>query len=255
MENGKKNVTDQVYDNLLRMLLQGEYKPGDRLPSEHELKERYGASRNTIRTALTRMNAMGLVETRRGEGTFFKSVGTGMYLHEFLPSILTEENDLMGLMMFRRGLEVASARLAALNATDEDIESMERYFEQLKKKTVDNNEFAKATTDFHHKIAVASKNELLMKTLEMIGWIITSRMADFLTYKPDIEDSTYYHYMVFRCIKQHKQEEAAFMMDRHLRLLIDRVQDYTEYCKSGAKEKCVSNDLTVRYTFREEEST
>lgn len=251
MAKARKNITDQVYDGLMSMLLKGEYMPGDKLPSENELTEQYGASRNTIRAALTRMNVLGVVETRKGEGTFFKSIGTNMYLHEFVPSVLTETSDLMGLMMFRRGVEVSAARLAAINATDEDIASLEAYFAQLEGKEVSNNEFAEATTDFHQKIAIASKNELLVKILETIGWIITSRMADFLTYKPDVADSKYYHDMVFRCIKQHKQEEAAFMMDCHMNLLIERVRDYTEHCNGNAahKKDGGADTRAVGYTF------
>lgn len=257
MADGKKNVVNQVYDSLMGMLLRGEYVPGDKLPSEHELKERYGASRNTVRTVLAKLNALGVVETRQGEGSFFKSLGTSMYLHEFVPSILTQSNDLMGLMVFRRGVEVSSARLAAINATAEDIASMEEYFGQLKGKEISHHEFAEETNSFHKKIAVASKNELLVRMLEMIGWIITSKMADFLTYKPDVTDSNYYHYMVFRCIKQHKPEEAAFMMDCHMKLLIDRVQDYTEYCKTkeSVNGQGGQDDLAVSYTFKKREIT
>ena len=78
MAEVKKNTADRVYENLFHMLVSGDYAPGDRIPSEHELKERFNVSRNTIRAALNRMNALGIIETRQGDGTYLKGVGTGM---------------------------------------------------------------------------------------------------------------------------------------------------------------------------------
>lgn len=72
MAEVKKNTADRVYENLFHMLVSGDYAPGDRIPSEHELKERFNVSRNTIRAALNRMNALGIIETRQGDGTYLK---------------------------------------------------------------------------------------------------------------------------------------------------------------------------------------
>lgn len=231
----KKGITDQVYEQLFQLLLKEEYMPGDRIPSENELKQQFGVSRNTIRAALNRMNVLGIVETRQGDGTYLKGVGTNMYLNTFVPSFLANSEDLMGLMMFRRGVEVSSARLAAFNATEQDLGSLEEYFKYLQSNDISNHEFADSTSLFHLKIAEASKNDMLVRILELIRWVITSKMADFLLYKPDVADSSYYHYMIFRCIRQHKPDEAAYMMDCHMKLLIDRVEDYLEYTRQNPK--------------------
>ena len=122
MAEVKKNTADRVYENLFHMLVSGDYAPGDRIPSEHELKERFNVSRNTIRAALNRMNALGIIETRQGDGTYLKGVGTGMYINSFVPAILSNSDDLMGLLAMRRGVEVSAARLAAVNATEKELQ-------------------------------------------------------------------------------------------------------------------------------------
>ena len=234
----KKTVSDFVYEQLMKDFLGGKYQPGQKLPSEYELSEELKASRNTVRSALMKLNTLGVIETRRGDGTFFKGIGTSMYVHDFIPSLLVCSNDLMGLMMFRRGVEITSARLAAINATKEDIEDLENYLKRVKEDRLRGNAYAKATNEFHNKIAKASKNDVVAKILEVIGLIITSNMADFLKYKPEVEDSFFYHQMIFLCIKHHKEDDAAFMMDRHMQLLIERVKDYTEHFKQkDSKEK------------------
>lgn len=226
MAEVKKYTTDRVYEELFHLLMNGSYAPGDKLPSENELKQRFNVSRNTIRAALNRMNVLGIIETHQGDGSYLKSFGTDVYLNSFVPSILSNTEDLMGLMEFRRGVEVSSARLAAIHASEKDLEELELYFEYLEGKDISNKEFAESTSEFHLKIAIASKNNMLVRILELIRWIITSRMADFLVYKPNVADSSYYHYMIFRCIKQRKPEEAAYMMDCHMKLLIQRVESF-----------------------------
>lgn len=253
MAESKKNVTDKVYEELFNMLLKSNYKPGQKLPSENELKDTFGVSRNTIRSAINRLNVLGIVETRQGEGTYLLGIGTNLYLNNFVPSILTNADDLMGLLEFRRGVETASARLAAMNATDEDIADMERYFEALKNNEVSNHEFAEMTSDFHVKIAMASKNELFVNLLNLIKWIITSRMEDFLYYKPNVADSSFYHYMVYRCIRQHKPDEAAYMMDCHIKLLIQRVDGYIQYTNEQKEEEITKEEKKVIKIFGKKE--
>ncbi len=254
MEN-KKNLTDQAYDQLLDMLMKGSYRPGEKIPSENDLKNLLGVSRNTIRAALNRLNVQGVLETRKGDGTYVIGVGPNLYLNSLVPSILINSDDLMGLMEFRRGVETASARLAACNATDEDLRNLEQYFDTLQNHQIDNHEFANMTSDFHVKIAAASKNDLFVSVLKLIKWIITAKMESFLYYKPNVADSSFYHYMIYRCIKQRKPDEAAYMMDRHMGLLLQRVDSYATYVKEHSQEdlESLKEQIIVTNIFGKEE--
>ena len=232
MSSEKKSKTDQAYDQILEFLLKGNFQPGDRIPTENEIKDMFGVSRNTVRTVLNRLNILGFVETQRGKGTYIRSVSPDLYLHHFVPAFLVDSNDLIDLLQFRRGVEITSARLAAMNATDEDIRSLENYFEVLLSGKINNHDYATMTSDFHHKIAIASKNKILMRLLELIKWTLTSNMENFLDYTSNVADSSFYHYMVFKCIQQRKAEEAAYMMDRHMSLLLEHVRIYLNETKS-----------------------
>jgi len=257
MAKEKTYITDRVYEDLFNMLVGGDYAPGDKIPSENELKAHFNVSRNTIRAALNRMNMLGIIETRQGDGTYMKGLGANAYLSSLAPSILANKDDLLGLLSLRRGIEVQSARLAAMNVTDEELQDMVAYFDTLHSKAIDNHEFALMTSSFHQKIALASKNKLLADMLQIISWITTAKMADFLVYKPNVADSSYYHYMIFRCIQQRRPEEAAFMMDCHMKLLIHTVEDFlsnaTPYpdVKQGIDQKTihVTNIFEKREAF------
>lgn len=253
MDGNKKSVTDKVYDDLLNMILKGDMKPDEKIPSENELKDHFGVSRNTIRAVLNRLNVLGVVETRRGEGTFVRGIGTEVYLNNFVPSILTNSSDLMGIMAFRRGIETASARLAAINATDEDIEDLSKYFDELRGKEVSKHDFATMTSSFHARVAIASKNQLFVNLMELIKLIITSKMESFLYYKPNVADSSFYHRMVFECIKAHKPDEAAYLMDQHMALLLERVEDYLDFLAESPENEALllkeKKNVTGIYDF------
>ena len=62
----KSNLVNEVYSQLLNMLASGEYPEGSKLPSETQLSEQLGVSRNTIRTAMSKLIALGLVENQQG---------------------------------------------------------------------------------------------------------------------------------------------------------------------------------------------
>lgn len=63
MSNTQRTSTtpDRIYDELLHQIASGAYQPGTKLPSENELKDRYGTSRNTVRLALNRLNTLGIL--------------------------------------------------------------------------------------------------------------------------------------------------------------------------------------------------
>lgn len=72
MAEVKKYTTDRVYEDLFHLLMNGNYAPGDKLPSENELKQRFNVSRNTIRAALNRMNVLASLKPIRGMGPILK---------------------------------------------------------------------------------------------------------------------------------------------------------------------------------------
>ena len=149
-------LTEQVYEDLINMIVEEDYKPGDRFPSESALCERFSVSRNTLRAALNKLQVLGLAETMKGGGTYLKEVDSDVYLNFFMPAVLTSNIDLLEVMEFRRGIEVESARLAAENADVEDINELNEYIVACKENIDDMFTFETANNNFHFGIAKAS---------------------------------------------------------------------------------------------------
>lgn len=231
----KKSVTDIAYDKLLEMIISGELEAGKKIPPENELKDIFNVSRNTIRTVLNRLNVLGVLETRRGEGTYVKQMGAEIPFNTFLPPALMSTHNLLDIIEFRKGVEIESARLAAIHATEEDIKALKRCLRSVDKNLKDpvkeeaDSHYAYSTMDFHLQIAIASKNELFAKLLELIKYMISTRMYGFLEYESNVTDSRFYHKLIFECIVNKKPDEAAFLMERHMVLLIQHVGEYSKY--------------------------
>ena len=221
-------LVEQVYNQLLKMIIRGELKPGDRLPSEVVLCDQMGVSRNTLRAALNKLDALGFTVSRQGGGTYVKEVDSDVYLNFFVPALLTHNVNLLEVMQFRKGIEVEAARLAAANATDEDIAELSELLEHCKENLDEMERFAQSNTDFHTAVAKASHNMMFKKMMEIIRMMILTEMQNFLVAQGEDVDSTFYHEMVLRCIIEGKPEEAAFFMERHLTLVIKRVEKYVK---------------------------
>lgn len=164
----KYNLSDQVYDRIKKEILSGEWQDGQILPSENELGNIYGVSRLTIRIALQKLNALGLVKTRAGEGSFVTKFDVNKYLKE-LSSIIVTSGTVHDVLEFRKLLEAQSIKLAIKNSSDEEFSDLEnlciKYFNMLSRITAqsDSEEVEKiveADYNIHFRICELSKNPL-----------------------------------------------------------------------------------------------
>ena len=115
-EKAKKiSASEQVFEALQSQISSGVWKVGDRLPSEGELAERYGVNRLTVRVALQKLNALGVVETRTGSGTYVIEFDFEGYLH--MASRFYGQSGMMkNVTEFRNHMEIECARLACERA-------------------------------------------------------------------------------------------------------------------------------------------
>lgn len=119
----KNSLSEQLTDILKDSILNGELKDGDKLPTENELTKIYNVSRLTVRSALQRLNALGLVTTKAGDGTYVNSFKIEDVLKD-VPSLVVHPKMMEDVKEFRKLIDLECIRLAIINSNDDDLEKL-----------------------------------------------------------------------------------------------------------------------------------
>ena len=210
-------------------ILSGAFRRGDKLLSEVELAEGFGASRTTVREALRSLVSEGLISKVPGAagGSFVKVVdhqSLGVLLGESMQNTLRFGNiSHEEVARVRRLLEIPSARLAAMHRTEEDIELLTYILGKQKGLTVESPEVPNLDVDFHTAIAEASKNRVLSSFVSALHRV--TRPVLFVELSPEVGKATVIqHAAIVRAIADGRGEEAARAMEEHLDYL-DSLQE------------------------------
>ncbi|MGH7042514.1 MAG: FadR/GntR family transcriptional regulator [Acetobacteraceae bacterium] len=170
----KERLADQLYGQILQQIVAGTLKEGARLPSEQEICTAFRVSRPTVREALTRLHADGLVVSRQGSGRFvLRRPPDGL-------TKLAEGSDIAGMLRcleVRIGLEGQAASLAARRRTSTDLDRIAAALAALAARFADGATPAAADFAFHLAIAEASGNVLFALTLQSLGGAIRQTMS------------------------------------------------------------------------------
>ena len=225
----KKNYSDQVFDYLFEEIKAGRMKPGDKLPNERDLSQALGVSRPSLREALRAMTQLGLVTTRHGGGTYINTYDE-MYLMSVLRYITVISDDLlMDLIQVRKTLEAEATRLAAQNATEEDLKKIEhfalerqslcaRYRDDLK---AVRDELNALDYDFHKSIAEASKNKVIAAFILSIHSTFTEHQNRVSARAQIADQVNKLHLEIVEALKKRDQKLAKTLMYEHLQMVED----------------------------------
>ncbi|MDI3508196.1 MAG: GntR family transcriptional regulator, transcriptional repressor for pyruvate dehydrogenase complex [Clostridiales bacterium] len=216
----KSNVSEQVYEQLKRQLLNGEWKQGDKIPSENELAEAFNVSRVTVRHAIQKLTALGLIETRVGEGSFVKEVKPGVYMNAIIPLAYLGENSTLEVLEFRYVIESESVGLAAERATQEDIAELKEILKNMEEVKEDTKLFSEADLRFHFKIAQITKNSLIIETYNILNDVLKTAMTDIVK-RLGFKLGIYYHTKLVEAIEHHDSEQAKKIMKEHVNKTIE----------------------------------
>jgi GntR family transcriptional repressor for pyruvate dehydrogenase complex len=166
-------LKEQVTRELLRLIQDGVLAGGEQLPSERELSERLEVSRGTVREAVQFLQALGVVESRHGSGTFVRAAHTDRtaLAGEWRAWTRRHSGRVRELLEVRRGLESLAAELAAERGGGDGVHAMEEALEQMAG-AVDAHDvpvLVQADILFHHGLSLASANVALIELADALG--------------------------------------------------------------------------------------
>lgn len=172
----RRKLSDEVFDRLERMITSGELKPGDEMPSERVLMERFGVGRPAIREAMQSLAGMGLVNISHGErAKVLKLTAKSIFQQVDLTAkiMLSQSADsLENLKSARIFFERGMAREAAQRASEADIAELKRIIERQRESLGNAEDFISADMQFHTRIAQISGNPIFGAVSEaMLAWL------------------------------------------------------------------------------------
>ena len=162
-------VSAQVAEQIIRLIREGVFKVGERLPSEKELAELMGVSRASVREALAALEAVGIVEARVGRGNFVRRSPTAAEETEPLV-VLESEAGCLEIIEARGAFDPMVAALAAKHATDEDIASLEGIYREMlpTARANDFDRYFSLDKEFHCALAEATHNRLIVAVMKLL---------------------------------------------------------------------------------------
>lgn len=213
-------IYEQIVDQIGQLVAEGHLKPGDRLPSERELVDRFKVSRASIREAISALEMMGLIEVRSGEGTYIRQVNMDSVVAPLAWMLFIDKDSDRELYEARKILEVQAAGLAAQRAEDDEHNEMFEALEIMRLDLANNRLGEDADLSFHYAIAKGTHNKILIRLMSTIS--DTMRKALQTSRSKLYEDKTSperlynEHYAIYEAIKDHDAEKARKCMLDHL---------------------------------------
>lgn len=168
MQNLKKeSVVQSVINRLTDAIKSGELKPGDKVPPEIELAEALGVARSSLREAIKILSYLGVLESKRSEGTFICSGFSESMIDPMVYGIFLNQDSFEKLMELREMTEAGMMRLAIEHHDLQELEELEALLTEMEKAVEgDNNaveDFFEVDEKFHNKIAEMGKNPMADK--------------------------------------------------------------------------------------------
>jgi GntR family transcriptional repressor for pyruvate dehydrogenase complex len=214
------SVRELVLAQLRRLIEDGMFPPGARLPSERELSDQMQVSRGTVREAVQLLAALGVVEIRHGHGTFVRRrPGAADVREEWAEWTVRHSGHVRELLEVRRGLESFAAELAARRRAAEDLAAMEETFDETAAATepVDVPALVQADMGFHHALYEATGNRALVELLDAIGQRLTRERATTWDFAGRPQRSLEQHREIVDAIAAGAPAQARDAVIAHLR--------------------------------------
>jgi GntR family transcriptional repressor for pyruvate dehydrogenase complex len=156
-----ENPVDTIIQQLKQLIISGQLRPGDRLPAERHLSERFGVGRSYVREAILKLEFYGLLKTNPQSGTYVSGLSIKVIDNLITDIIKFNKDDFSALIEARYYLELDAVKLAAERRTDEDLKVIEQAMLEYETKTLSGQDAIEDDMLFHMMIARASHNSVI----------------------------------------------------------------------------------------------
>jgi GntR family transcriptional regulator, transcriptional repressor for pyruvate dehydrogenase complex len=214
---GAVRVYESILGHIHQLVEDGVLKPGDKLPSERKLAERFRVGRSSVRDAIRILEVRGVVKARQGGGTVVQAFTSDALVAELAGTLVRKRALVQELMEVRCMLEPPLAARAAAHASAEQIEHMEDVLQRQRRKLKRGEMAVEEDTEFHSTIARAAGNRVMLAVLDTLVGLLTETRRHFLVDRERAQSSLAGHRLVLRAIRRREPGAAERAMRKHIR--------------------------------------
>lgn len=208
---------EQIVQQIEESIVKGTLKPGDQLPAERELAQRFGVSRTAVREAVKALREKGLVEAYSGRGTFITD-GTSQAVRQSLDLMVKigQAEGSAHLAEVRAILEPEIAALAASRIEDAELATMREAVATMDRAGNDPDAYIEADLDFHLALAEAANNPLILSLLDSIVGLLREQRLRIFRVPGGPERGQFHHKKILEAVERHDAAAARQAMHDHL---------------------------------------
>lgn len=216
MMANEKRLSDRVADDILNMItIEKRFLSGDKLPNENDLSKELDISRTTLREAIRILVTNGILEIKRGLGTFVRGDISVEKLNELNPLSSAKVNA-KDLYEMRLIFEPEAAYLATLRATDDELKKILKLGKKIEEKIRKGEDRTEVEQEFHKSIAKATHNEFMNKLMPVIYEAIDKGVVLSEEKEIAIQDTVIDHRMIIEFMEARNAEGAKNAMKIHI---------------------------------------
>lgn len=208
----KKALPTEIVEQLRKMIEEGDMLPGDRLPAERKLAERFRVSRSSVREGIKILTESGLLESRRGAGTFVRERKGGTLIE----AVLSGSYSLEDVLAVRLMLEPKIAALAARNGSPQAKAGLEALLRQQREAAPDCRSWADFDHRFHHALTEAAGNPVLREMVSALHEGFARSRDDSVQSPERRESSLAAHSAIVEAVLRGEPAQAEKAMRTHL---------------------------------------
>ncbi len=223
----RSTTADKIFNILHQRIVSGRLKEGDVLPSQDELSRQFEVSRNTLREAIFKLSALGLVQVKQGVGTVVQFRSSANYLSGLQDHLLMDRTSMRDFLESRISIETTIIRLAVVRANHEDIDRLDEIMagQRAAMEAGDEVEFVKHDVAFHSELGHACGNRVMLKISQILYNLLRKLIAKVAGAPGNIEQAFHYHRQILKAIKNRDTLAAERNMVNHLQETVKRFQE------------------------------
>jgi len=226
----RKSLVDTVVERIRSVIVEGQLRPGDRLPTEAELVKQLEVSRTVLREAVGRLEMLGLVSVQGSRGMFVcEPMGLLNGFNLVRSALLLSPRELVKFTEFRKAIECEAARGAAERATPADVAELERLCEEIRRPDLSAQTAYNLDFRFHQKLAQLTGNELILNVMDVIREFVMATIVEGAPARRRDPEVTYRgHRAIVEAVARHDAAAAERAMRAHLDAVLSALREHEQ---------------------------